>query len=191
MTPTFSLSVVLLIVIADIVVGIVTLSSYRWVTYCTDFDVCKVTARAGLINSETYCLHERRCVDAMHFGVFMLLCISMACRGWFLYTTGKALYYSATSTPSDPKIFVRIINGLVACLEIVTVIIAQYTFFLVVFLKLNGDQHGSFSDAGWPFYLNWASIAFVIMAVYAQPTDYHPPLDVVQGKLRSTRPAWR
>ncbi len=80
-----------------------------------------------------------------------------------MYVCMTAIYNAADSQ--------RMFYGLIIVYDIVATIVAQYTFSLVVFLKLNGNQHTTFRDVGWPFYVNWVSIFLSVAAFYVQPTE--------------------
>ena len=143
------------LVIGDTVLSIILLISRDWVRYCDDR--CRGT---GLLEVESFCISERRCVDALQYGVFAMLCASMACRAYFLYTICMALYLWPAVRHA--------MNGVLLTMQIVLVIVAQYTFSLVVFLKLNGDQNSSFSQVGWPFYATWGGLGATCLAFYIQ-----------------------
>lgn len=149
----------LVVVVLDVVLVAVTMSSTAWVRYCPDA-ACGRRYSAGLLNAETFCAHDQRCIDAMELGVFAVLCSSLVCRTWFLYVCVVAMYRSESQ---------RVIYGMMVVYDILAVVVSQYTFSLVVFLKLNGNQHTNFSDVGWPYYVNWGGIALSVAAFYAQP----------------------
>lgn len=158
------LGVALGLVIGDTVLAIILLLSRDWVQYC---DVkCR---GSGLLEVEAFCISEPRCVDALQYGVFAMLCASMACRAFFMYGICMALYHVHMMAPLSQYPM----NGVLVMVQMVLVIVAQYTFSLVVFLKLNGDQNSSFSQVGWPFYATWGGLGATCIAFYTQRKVMH------------------
>ena len=171
--------------VVDTAIGIAVLSSPSWVRFCVGGTACTSMHTTGVLSASSFCMHEPRCMDALQFGVFMMLCVAMLCRAWLLYTAGVALYHVYHPEQLPPQPF-RQINGLVVMLQILATVVAQYTFFLVIFLKLNGDQHASFSNVLWPFYLSWSSIVIIAAIFYFQPTT----TEVLPAYSRKALPAF-
>lgn len=164
------------LIIGDTVLSIILLISREWVRYCD------VACRgSGLLEVDSFCVSEQRCVDALQYGVFAMLCASMACRAYFLYTLSKAVYYAY----HHQVLGEHAMDGLLLSVQIVFVIVAQYTFSLVVFLKLNGDQNSSFSQVGWPFYATWGGLGATCIAFYIQRKAPHVVLDIEHYKINT------
>lgn len=147
---------------AFIVTGIVTTG---WIRYCVD-GPCTKTSTTGIIAPQTFCMYESVCIDALHFGVFAMLCAASGCAAYILYSIGQAFYYE-TANPYRP------VNGIAAMTNFVTIVVAQYTVVMVLFLKTNGMQQTTVSDLRWPFYIVWLSAICIAVMFYIQPSVLH------------------
>jgi len=144
---------------AFIIVGIVTTG---WIKYCVD-GPCSKTATTGIIAPQTFCMYENVCIDAIHFGVFAMLCTAIGCSAYIVYSIVLAMYHE-TANPYRP------VNGILAMINFITIVIAQYTIVMVLFLKTNGMQQTTVSDLRWPFYLVWVSAFSIAVMFYIQPS---------------------
>ena len=145
---------------AGIIIGIV---STAWIRYCVDQTTCSKTATTGILAPQTFCMYETVCVDALHFGVFAMLCAAIVCSAYVLYYIAIAMYQE-TGNPYRP------VNGFAAMFNVVLIIIAQYTVIMVLFLKTNGMQRTAVSDLQWPFYVVWFSAVCTATMFYIQPS---------------------
>jgi len=145
---------------AGIIVGLV---STAWIKYCVDHIACSKTATTGIFSPQTFCVYETICIDALHFGVFAMLCSASVCSAYILYYIVMAMYQE-TMSPYRP------VSGLSAMCNFLLIVIAQYTIVMVLFLKTNGMQQTTVSDLQWPFYVVWFSAVCTIIMFYIQPS---------------------
>jgi hypothetical protein len=155
-----SILIIAILNVAGIVVGIV---STAWIQYCVDHIACKKTATTGIIAPQTFCMYETVCIDAIHFGVFAMLCSAIVGSAYVLYYIVIAMYHE-TASPYRP------VSGIAAMLVFVSIVIAQYTVVMVLFLKTNGMQQTTVSDLRWPFYVVCFSAVCVVVMFYIQPS---------------------
>lgn len=146
---------VLILMLSGCSLIIVTLLSAKWLYYCPHPTVCTHT---GLLKTNEYCNSDSRCVDALQYGVFAILCGSLLCRTGILYTAINTLYH---------KLQTRV-NGNIVLMDSLLTITALYTAFLVAHLKLSGNQASSVHDLRWPFYITVCGLFLAPFAFYIQ-----------------------
>ena len=146
---------VLILMLSGCLLIIVSLLSAKWLYYCPHPAIC---AHTGLLKTNEYCNSDSRCVDALQYGVFAILCGSLLCRTGILYTAIDTMYHRSPTH----------VNGNIVLMDGLLTITALYTAFLVAHLKLSGNESSSVHDLRWPFYITVGGLFLAPLAFYIQ-----------------------